>query len=135
MEAGADTDSGALTFKGIEHISSSCCCGSLEGDVGIPCIGVADFVGDADAVRSRGGASGGDGRAGLQKILGSASVMVKGDPTGEVSQTNDFADVGDVGGDRSRPAEGTSDIVGDVGGDRSRPAEDTSDNVGDVGGA
>jgi hypothetical protein len=61
--------------------------------------------------------------------------MVKGDPTGEVRQTNDFADVGDVGGDRSRPAEGTSDIVGDVGGDRSRPAEDTSDNVGDVGGA
>ena len=61
--------------------------------------------------------------------------MVKGDPTGEVRQTNDFADVGDVGGDRSRPAEGTSDIVGDVGGDRSRPAEDTSDNVGDVGGS
>ena len=130
-----------MTFKGIEHISSSCCC-SLEGDVGIPCIGVADFVGDADkvgkldgTVRSRGGASGGGGRAGLQKILGSASVMVKGDPTGEVSQTNDFADVGDVGDDRSRPAEGTSDIVGDVGGDRSRPAEDTSDNVGDVGGS
>ena len=71
--AGADADSGALTFKGIEQISSSRCGGSFEGNVGIPCVGVADFVGDADkvgklngAVRSRGGASGGGGRAGLQ---------------------------------------------------------------------
>ena len=42
--------------------------------------------------------------------------MVKGDPTGEVRQTNDFVDVGDDGEDRPRPVEDTSDNVGDVGG-------------------
>ena len=51
-------------------------------------------------------ASDGGGKAGLQKILGNAFVMVKGDPTGEVRKTNDFADDG----------EDTSDIIADVGG-------------------
>ena len=74
MVAGADADSGALTFKGIEQISfGRRCSGSVKGDDGVPCLGVADFVGDADKVgklngadRSMGGASGGGGRAGLQ---------------------------------------------------------------------
>ena len=42
--------------------------------------------------------------------------MVKGDPTGEVRQTYDFLEVGDVGNNPPRPAEDTSDNVGDVGG-------------------
>ena len=41
---------------------------------------------------------------------------MKGDPTGEVRQTNDLVKVGDVGDDPPRPAEDTSDNVGDVGG-------------------
>ena len=55
--------------------------------------------------------------------------MVKGDPTGEVRQTNDFVDVGDDGEDRPRPVEDTSDNVGDVG----RIGDPRPDNVGDVG--
>ena len=68
MVAGADADSGALTFKGIEQISSSRRGGSFEGNVGVPRLGVADL-----------------------------------------------ADVGDVGGDRYRPSEDTSDKVANVG--------------------
>ena len=59
--AGAGDDLGILKSKGIEQISSGRCGGSLGGGVGIPCLGVADLVGDADkvgkfngAVRSRG---------------------------------------------------------------------------------
>ena len=74
MVAGADADSGALTFKGIEQISFGRCYGSsFKGDNGVPRLGVADFVSDADKVgklngadRSMGGASGGGSRAGLQ---------------------------------------------------------------------
>ena len=45
----------------------------------------------------------------LVSNLGNFSVMVKGDPTGEVRQTYDFVEVGDVGDNPPRPAEDTSD--------------------------
>ena len=121
---GAETVS--LTFRGIEQISFGRCGGSFEGDVGVPSLGVADFVGDAGkvgkcngAVKSRGGATGGGGRAGLQQILGNASVMVKLDPAGKLRRKNDFVDVGDVG---------------NVGNDRPWSDKDKTGDVGDVGG-
>ena len=121
---GAETVS--LTFKGIEQISFGRCIGSFDGDVGVPSLGVADFVGDADkvgkcngAVKSRGGATGGGGRAGLQQILGNDSVTVKLDPDGKVRRKNDFFNVGDVG---------------NVGDDRPGSAKDKTGDVGDVGG-
>ena len=75
-------------------------------DVESPCLGVAEFDGIAnkvgkvnDACRSRWAASGSDGGAGLQLILGKASVMVKPMPASkagkvEIGNVGDAADVG-----------------------------------------
>lgn len=126
---GAETVS--LTSKGIEQISFGRCIGSFDGDVGVPSLGVADFVGDADkvgkcngAVKSRGGATGGGGRAGLQQILGNDSVTLKLDPDGKVRRKNDVVtwlqqnvgDVVNVGDDRPRSAKDETGDVGDDGG-------------------
>ena len=76
-------------------------------DVESPCLGVAEFDGIAnkvgkvnDACRSRWAASGSDGGAGLQLILGKASVMVKPMPASkagkvEIGNVGDAADVDD----------------------------------------
>ena len=53
---GADADLGILKSKGIEQTSFGRCGGSLGGGVGIPCLGVANFVGDANKVGKFNGA-------------------------------------------------------------------------------